>query len=176
VAASAVDCQPRRATMLGRRLRNLEPLMGPNPTYVAPIDWDRAPCCAPPSHATRPTGHLSCGFDWVMPGDRTEDAHRSDALARFSHRTEAHRGLESGKLVLRSTGYADSRGSPMRTECGANEMEFGRAGGHRVLADFDGGTMSSHAGRVAGGRDGQGQIRRRHGHPPCACSDSIPSR
>jgi hypothetical protein len=36
----------------------------------------------------------------------------------------------------------------MRTECGANEMEFGRAGGRRVVADFDGGMMSSHAGAL----------------------------
>jgi MFS family permease len=33
-------------------------------------------------------------------------------LARFSHGTEGHRALESGKLVLRSTSYADSRGLP----------------------------------------------------------------
>jgi hypothetical protein len=34
----------------------------------------------------------------------------------------------------------------MATECSANEIDFGRAGGRRVVADFDGGMVSSDAG------------------------------
>src|SRR5271169_6393262 len=60
----------------------------------------------------------------------------------------AHRGPESAKLVLRSTSYADSRGTPMLTQCSPTEMEFGRAGGRRVVADFDGGLVSSDAGAL----------------------------
>ena len=33
----------------------------------------------------------------------------------------------------------------MQTECSASEMDFGRAGGRRVVADFDGGMVSSDA-------------------------------
>ena len=36
----------------------------------------------------------------------------------------------------------------MQTECSANEIEFGRAGGRRVVADFDGGMVSSDAGAL----------------------------
>src|SRR5580765_4918598 len=39
-------------------------------------------------------------------------------------------------------------GSPMPTECSASEMDFGRAGGRRVVADFDGGLVSSDAGAL----------------------------
>jgi hypothetical protein len=33
----------------------------------------------------------------------------------------------------------------MPIECSANEIHFGRAGGRRVVADFDGGMASSNA-------------------------------
>jgi len=57
VAASAVDCQPRRATTLGRRLRNLEPLMG---------DRDgEAHLAAPPLPHHRAYGSSIRRFDWV---------------------------------------------------------------------------------------------------------------
>ena len=36
----------------------------------------------------------------------------------------------------------------MPTECSANEINFGRAGGRRVVADFDGGMVSSDAGAL----------------------------
>ena len=36
----------------------------------------------------------------------------------------------------------------MPTECSANEIDFGRAGGRRVVADFDGGMVSSDAGAL----------------------------
>src|SRR5580700_1478981 len=36
----------------------------------------------------------------------------------------------------------------MQTECSAKEMGFGRAGGRRVVADFDGGMVSSDAGAL----------------------------
>jgi Transposase DDE domain group 1 len=36
----------------------------------------------------------------------------------------------------------------MQTECSASEIDFGRAGGRRVVADFDGGMVSSDAGAV----------------------------
>lgn len=36
----------------------------------------------------------------------------------------------------------------MTTECSANEIDFGRAGGRRVVADFDGGMVSSDAGAL----------------------------
>jgi hypothetical protein len=36
----------------------------------------------------------------------------------------------------------------MQTECSANELDFGRAGGRRVVADFDGGMVSSDAGAL----------------------------
>ncbi len=36
----------------------------------------------------------------------------------------------------------------MPTECSASEMDFGRAGGRRVVADFDGGLVSSDAGAL----------------------------
>jgi Transposase DDE domain group 1 len=36
----------------------------------------------------------------------------------------------------------------MPTECSANEVGFGRAGGRRVVADFDGGMVSSDAGAL----------------------------
>jgi hypothetical protein len=36
----------------------------------------------------------------------------------------------------------------MHTECSLTEMEFGRAGGRRVVADFDGGMVSSDAGAL----------------------------
>jgi hypothetical protein len=56
LAASAVDCQPRRATTLGRRLRNLEPLMG---------DRDGGHLAAPPLPHHRANGS-NRRFDWVM--------------------------------------------------------------------------------------------------------------
>ncbi len=34
----------------------------------------------------------------------------------------------------------------MQTQCSAKEMGFGRPGGRRVVADFDGGMVSSDAG------------------------------
>ena len=36
----------------------------------------------------------------------------------------------------------------MPTECSASEMDFGRAGGRHVVADFDGGLVSSDAGAL----------------------------
>ena len=36
----------------------------------------------------------------------------------------------------------------MQTQCSPTEMEFGRAGGRRVVADFDGGMVSSDAGAL----------------------------
>jgi Transposase DDE domain group 1 len=36
----------------------------------------------------------------------------------------------------------------MQTECSANDIDFGRAGGRRVVADFDGGMVSSDAGAL----------------------------
>ncbi len=36
----------------------------------------------------------------------------------------------------------------MQTECSASEIDFGRAGGRRVMADFDGGMVSSDAGAL----------------------------
>ena len=36
----------------------------------------------------------------------------------------------------------------MLTECSANEIDFGRAGSRRVVADFDGGMVSSDAGAL----------------------------
>ena len=36
----------------------------------------------------------------------------------------------------------------MQTECSANEIDFGRAGGRLVVADFDGGMVSSDAGAL----------------------------
>jgi len=36
----------------------------------------------------------------------------------------------------------------MLTQCSPTEMEFGRAGGRRVVADFDGGLVSSNAGAL----------------------------
>ena len=36
----------------------------------------------------------------------------------------------------------------MQTECSASEMDFGRAGGRRVVADFDGGMVSSDGGAL----------------------------
>ncbi len=36
----------------------------------------------------------------------------------------------------------------MQTECNLTEMDFGRAGGRRVVADFDGGMVSSDAGAL----------------------------
>jgi hypothetical protein len=36
----------------------------------------------------------------------------------------------------------------MQTECSANEIDFGRAGGRRVVTDFDGGLVSSDAGAL----------------------------
>jgi Transposase DDE domain group 1 len=36
----------------------------------------------------------------------------------------------------------------MQTECSANEIDFGRAGGRRLMADFDGGMVSSDAGAL----------------------------
>jgi hypothetical protein len=36
----------------------------------------------------------------------------------------------------------------MQTECSAKEIDFGRAGGRRVVADFDGGMVSSDAGAL----------------------------
>ena len=36
----------------------------------------------------------------------------------------------------------------MQTQCSLTEMEFGRAGGRRVVADFDGGMVSSDAGAL----------------------------
>jgi hypothetical protein len=60
VAASAVDCQRRRATTLGRRLSNLEPLMGPNPTCAARIDRTLG---HHPSYTIGRTGHVIRRFD-----------------------------------------------------------------------------------------------------------------
>jgi len=36
----------------------------------------------------------------------------------------------------------------MQTECSANPIDFGRAGGRQVVADFDGGMVSSDAGAL----------------------------
>jgi hypothetical protein len=36
----------------------------------------------------------------------------------------------------------------MRTQCSPTGMDFGRAGGRRVVADFDGGMISSDAGAL----------------------------
>ena len=36
----------------------------------------------------------------------------------------------------------------MLTECSASEIDLGRAGGRRVVADFDGGMVSSDAGAL----------------------------
>lgn len=36
----------------------------------------------------------------------------------------------------------------MQTECSASEMDFGRAGGRRIVADFDGGFVSTDAGAL----------------------------
>jgi hypothetical protein len=36
----------------------------------------------------------------------------------------------------------------MQTECSAKEIDLGRAGGRRVVADFDGGMVSSDAGAL----------------------------
>lgn len=36
----------------------------------------------------------------------------------------------------------------MQTECSASEIDFGRAGGRRVVADFDGGMVSSDGGAL----------------------------
>lgn len=36
----------------------------------------------------------------------------------------------------------------MLTECSASEIGFGRAGGRRVVADFEGGMVSSDAGAL----------------------------
>jgi hypothetical protein len=36
----------------------------------------------------------------------------------------------------------------MQTECSANQIDLGRAGGRQVVADFDGGMVSSDAGAV----------------------------
>src|SRR5258708_12978279 len=38
--------------------------------------------------------------------------------------------------------------SPMQTQCSPTAMEFGRAGGRLVVADFDGGMVSSDAGAL----------------------------
>jgi hypothetical protein len=40
----------------------------------------------------------------------------------------------------------------MQTECSASEIDFGRAGGRRVVADFDGGMVSSDAGALLLGK------------------------
>jgi Transposase DDE domain group 1 len=39
----------------------------------------------------------------------------------------------------------------MQTECSANDIDFGRAGSRRVVADFDGGMVSSDAGALLRG-------------------------
>ena len=36
----------------------------------------------------------------------------------------------------------------MQTECSANAVGFGRAGGRQVIADFDGGMVTSDAGAL----------------------------
>ena len=43
----------------------------------------------------------------------------------------------------------------MRTQCSPTEMYFGRAGGRRVVADFDGGMVSSDAGALLLGEAGK---------------------
>src|SRR5271155_2052169 len=86
---------------------------------------------------------------------RASSRERRRAMTNLAQRAKpafltraAHRGPESAKLVLRSTSYADSKGTPMLTQCSPTEMEFGRAGGRRVVADFDGGLVSSDAGAL----------------------------
>ncbi len=69
-------------------------------------------------------------------------------LARISHTNWVHRGPESSKVLLQQSLTAKQRSSPMPTECNPKLFEFAPVEGRRVVAAFDGGTITSDAGAV----------------------------
>ena len=67
---------------------------------------------------------------------------------------QVHRGCESAKSVFARNAYADGRNSPMQTECSTTLFEFAPVEDRKVVAGFDGGTMTSNAGGLLlGGAD-----------------------
>src|SRR4051794_33359428 len=64
-------------------------------------------------------------------------------LARISHAAWCIGASDRVKLVLRERVEPGRRGSPMPTHCSATGMAFGRVGGRDVVAEFDGGRVTS---------------------------------
>ena len=56
------------------------------------------------------------------------------------------RGPERGKVLLQQRLQPTQESSPMPTECSAERMGFARVDGRAVVADFDGGAITSNAG------------------------------
>ena len=85
----------------------------------------------------------------VRPGFRS-----TTHLARISHQTKCIGAAKSAKSVFARNAYADGRNSPMQTECSTTLFEFAPVEARKVVAGFDGGTMTSNAGGLLlGGAD-----------------------
>ena len=79
-------------------------------------------------------------------------------LARISHSVWVHRGFESAIVVLRERLALIRQGSPMPTECSAKPSIFAPVEGRPVVAEFDGGAMTSDAGGLLLGDADQGSV------------------
>src|SRR5258708_14834846 len=63
-----------------------------------------------------------------------------------------HRVSDWEKLVLRERVITTQRRDPMQTQCNPEQLEFSCVERRRVVAAFDGGTVSSDAGALLLGR------------------------
>src|SRR5258708_7806206 len=63
-----------------------------------------------------------------------------------------HRVSDWEKLVLRERVITTQRRDPMQAQCNAEQLEFSGVERRRVVAAFDGGTVSSDAGALLLGR------------------------
>src|SRR5215469_3247387 len=70
------------------------------------------------------------------------------ALARISQTGWVHRGPGSEKIALPKRFTSGPGGVPMQTECSADLLGFAPVEGRKVVAGFDGGTMTSDAGAM----------------------------
>src|SRR6202162_3025481 len=65
-------------------------------------------------------------------------------------------GCESAKVVLRQRLFADSRNTPMPTECSAELFDFEPVERRAIVAGFDGGAITSDAGALLLGATDRG--------------------
>jgi len=81
-------------------------------------------------------GHRVCGS---IP-------RRFVGIGRISHQRSVNRGPERWKVLLQQGFEQIQEGSPLPTECCAKEMGLAPVDGRRVVAHFDGGTITLNAG------------------------------